>query len=88
MAEATVPADGSRHQPVELTPAQALSSLDLSQPNDIGRLASLTSLSLKGTGISEIPTSLSSLTGLQDLDVSYNSLSTLPPSMSRLKHLR
>ena len=83
-----MPANGSRRELVELTPAQAISSLNISQPDDIGRLASLTSLSLKGTGISEVPTSLSSLTGLQDLDMSHNSLSTLPPSIGRLKNLR
>lgn len=59
----------------------------LRDPDTSASLATLTSLDLRGSGLAELPESVSYCTGLQRLDVGDNKLRDLPDALADLSNL-
>jgi internalin A len=77
----------------EYDDADCLTRLDFSHsgiavlPPEIGKLANLWSLSLRGNHLNQLPSELTCLINLYDLDLSDNNLTRLPSDFSGLINL-
>lgn len=74
---------------IEHTENRKGSIREISIPDEIGALTQLTSLTIKGTGVTRIPTSIGNLVALKQLNISWNLLlEYLPSSIGNLINLR